>query len=275
MEKPKSIADVGVFATTAVWSIFAYVWLFCCLSVFSYGEVTVLEAWLTLVFFIILLLMAYGMDRLNASRIAEEEEADKAVDEERKILKSKLRGFARDLNDDGNGDKIMIEVVQGVKNLYTEKVSSADKQTIKGLFKEILEVDDVSKVGVADLAECLQPDSMFERFAARKACGAAAGRDFLDIKGTKGQVENNSGKNILNANPHIGFRCLHYSVAESAGVVKLCILKKPEVSEYTFGVRAIPDTAKEGTEFGHFEEIITMKRSDQETFVEVKIIDNH
>lgn len=31
----KAIDDVGVFATTSIWSIFAYVWLFICLSVTS------------------------------------------------------------------------------------------------------------------------------------------------------------------------------------------------------------------------------------------------
>jgi solute carrier family 8 (sodium/calcium exchanger) len=64
-EKGKKIEDVGVFATTAIWSIFAYVWLFLVLAVISPHEVTILEAWLTLIFFFVLLIMAYGMDRLN------------------------------------------------------------------------------------------------------------------------------------------------------------------------------------------------------------------
>ena len=93
----KAIDDIGVFATTAIWSIFAYVWLFLCLAVMTPHEVTILEAWLTLCFFIVLLAMAYGMDRVNDARKTREtqdQEAAEAMDNNNKtLLRAKSRAL--------------------------------------------------------------------------------------------------------------------------------------------------------------------------------------
>jgi len=51
--------------TTAFFSVFAYIWLYICLAISSKGEVTVLEAVLTFSFFLILLILAFGMDKYN------------------------------------------------------------------------------------------------------------------------------------------------------------------------------------------------------------------
>lgn len=61
----KKIDDMGVFITTASFSIFAYVWLFICLAVNSPDEVTVSEAVWTFAFFFLLLFLAFGMDKYN------------------------------------------------------------------------------------------------------------------------------------------------------------------------------------------------------------------
>lgn len=61
----KKIDDMGVFLTTALFSIFAYIWLFLCLAVNSKGFVTVSEAAWTFGFFFILLVLAFGMDKYN------------------------------------------------------------------------------------------------------------------------------------------------------------------------------------------------------------------
>ena len=61
----KKIDDMGVFATTAIFSIFAYVWLYICLAISSEGEVTVAEAVLTFAYFLILLVLAFAADKYN------------------------------------------------------------------------------------------------------------------------------------------------------------------------------------------------------------------
>ena len=51
---------------------------------------------------------------------------------------------------------------------------------------EILDTKDLSKVTVKDLHDALQPNSLLERFAAKKANGVSQNREFLELKGAKG-----------------------------------------------------------------------------------------
>ena len=62
----------------------------------------------------------------------------------------------------------------------------------------------------------------------------------------------------------IGFKCLHYSVTESAGFVEVTVKKKMDNQEFTFGIRTIADTAKEGSEYEPLNKIVEMSRSDKE-----------
>lgn len=75
VDEPKKIADLGVFAVTSVFSLFAYGWLYICL-IFkpSDNQVTRVEAWLTLLFFFILLALAFGADRYNAYKVETEKD---------------------------------------------------------------------------------------------------------------------------------------------------------------------------------------------------------
>jgi len=65
VDEPKKIADMGVFITTALFSLFAYLWLYICLQVTTPGYVTRVEGWLTLGFFFLLLILAFGADKYN------------------------------------------------------------------------------------------------------------------------------------------------------------------------------------------------------------------
>lgn len=64
-EDVKKIDDMGVFGTTAVFSVFAYVWLYYCLSIETPGIVTTKEAYWTFGFFFILLVLAFSADKVN------------------------------------------------------------------------------------------------------------------------------------------------------------------------------------------------------------------
>lgn len=59
----RAIKEMGVFAITASFSIFAYIWLFIVLTVTSPDEIELWEALMTLVFFPLLVLMAYMQDK--------------------------------------------------------------------------------------------------------------------------------------------------------------------------------------------------------------------
>jgi hypothetical protein len=62
----------------------------------------------------------------------------------------------------------------------------------------------------------------------------------------------------------IGFKCLHYSVTESAGNVEVTVIKKQVGQEFTFGIRTVNDTAKEGSEFEALNKIVEMTKNDTE-----------
>lgn len=73
----KKINDWRVFMWTAVASTWAYVWFFLCLTVMTPDYVTLTEAILTFVQFILLVLIAYGLDKLTASKEAKAESSAK------------------------------------------------------------------------------------------------------------------------------------------------------------------------------------------------------
>ncbi|KAJ8029397.1 Sodium/calcium exchanger 2 [Holothuria leucospilota] len=58
----KRIKEFGVFMLTSIWSIFAYIWVFIVVLVNTRGEVDIVEAWVTLGFFPLLVLSAYCQD---------------------------------------------------------------------------------------------------------------------------------------------------------------------------------------------------------------------
>ena len=67
---------------------------------------------------------------------------------------------------------------------------------------------------------------------------------------------------------------MHYSVTESAGTVKVVILRKMKEQEFTFGVRTREDTAKVGRDFDGIDNVITFRGAEEERTIEIKIHDD-
>lgn len=88
-----------------------------------------------------------------------------------------------------------------------------------------MEQNDVSQVSVKVLHEALQPVALLERFAARKAHGLSQNHPFLEIKGTKGQIQGDD-VSAKTYNDNIAFKCLHYSVTEASQHVEVTVVKK-------------------------------------------------
>lgn len=91
----KKIDDMGVFLTTSVFSLFAYVWLYICLAVVSEGEVTISEAVLTFAYFFILLGLAFAADKYNQAKKAKINVENTERDNHKKVKKSRLRQIAK------------------------------------------------------------------------------------------------------------------------------------------------------------------------------------
>ena len=64
-DEPKKVKDTGVFAVTSIASLFAYIWMYLVLGIMTPNEVTMVEGWLTFVYFGVLILLAFGADKIN------------------------------------------------------------------------------------------------------------------------------------------------------------------------------------------------------------------
>jgi solute carrier family 8 (sodium/calcium exchanger) len=89
----KKIDDLGVFFTTATFSIFAYVWLFLCLQVYTEGEVTITEASWTFAFFFILIIIAVSADKYR--QVVKKKESSQR-ETEKNGCKTFLRAMAKE-----------------------------------------------------------------------------------------------------------------------------------------------------------------------------------
>jgi solute carrier family 8 (sodium/calcium exchanger) len=66
VDEVKKIDDVGVFVVTSIASLFAYIWMFIVLKVWTPDHVTITEALLTLFYFFLLIGCSYAADRVRA-----------------------------------------------------------------------------------------------------------------------------------------------------------------------------------------------------------------
>jgi len=107
----KKIYDMGVFCVTAFSSVFAYIWMW---IVLSDQSVSPFEAWLTFIFFFILIGTAFGMDKYKAMQVAAEKIAngDKKGDDDAPLIAYSAIEIYREL----------IDEKQGVKEINEEQI---------------------------------------------------------------------------------------------------------------------------------------------------------
>jgi solute carrier family 8 (sodium/calcium exchanger) len=100
-------------------------------------------------------------------------------------------------------------------------------------------------------------------------------RNIVVTKGMKLQQEeemaDSQKQNELNS--QIGFKCLHYSVTESAGVVKIIILKKSD-GAMSLKVRTVDGSAQAGEDYFPIDREITFTKNQREATVDVEIKDD-
>lgn len=74
------------------------------------------------------------------------------------------------------------------------------------------------------MLKVLEPDALLEKFAYKKANKVGKTADTFEMKGMKGQIEEDTPTGFSkNNNDMVGFKCLHYSVLESSGEVELTV----------------------------------------------------
>jgi|TARA_B110000305_G_scaffold233473_1_gene289938 hypothetical protein len=93
------------------------------------------------------------------------------------MKKSRLRSLARQ-----KGDAAILAAAQGSKR---ENMTDEEAAEVRSLYMEVLELPNLSKVTLDEFMDVLRADTLFERFAARKANQVGATKEFMEIKGAK------------------------------------------------------------------------------------------
>lgn len=248
----KKIYDMGVFSITAVSSIFAYLWLWYCLLD---QQVSMAEAWWTLGFFFILVLMSFGADRYKASQVKEEVEDDKPV------IEFSAMDIYRTLINEKNG-----------------QVNPEDKQKsekMKKFLKDTLKTDQIEQIQLEELKKVVEGDKMLSRIQYRRQVGnMMAGKRPVVGKGEVMKLEHAHAEHIDEKlkNAEYGFKCLHYSVSEASGSIKIAVVKK-KPGPGRVRVATIDAEAKAGEDFKAVDEVLNFK-SDGTQFISVEIFDD-
>lgn len=122
VKEVKKVDDMGVFVTTGIFSIFAYIWLYICLAVNSKDEVDILEAVLTFGFFFLLLILAFLADKVNQRKKAKVDNELTEKENIKKMKKAKLRSISK-----MKGEAAILAAAQGQQR---DKISNDEMKLI-------------------------------------------------------------------------------------------------------------------------------------------------
>lgn len=132
----------------------------------------------------------------------------------------------------------------------------------------------VAEVTVDRLKEKLDGPSLIERINYRKAVAINYKKEAI-AKGAILRRENKSADILQDhqKNPKYGFSCLHYSVSEAAGALRIKILNKTKAAGKVY-VRTKDGDATAEDDYIPIDEVVNFKSGQTEAEVVVKIIDD-
>jgi hypothetical protein len=118
----------------------------------------------------------------------------------------------------------------------------------------------------------MEPSKLLEKFAYRRRDKRNAA-EFARIKNEKGQLEDEIGV-IEDENPEFGFKCLHYSVTESAGQVEITVKRKRLDAGDCVGVRTQDLTAKSPKDYTGINMTLQFKPREDTAKLQIPIVDD-
>jgi hypothetical protein len=146
-------------------------------------------------------------------------------------------------------------------------MSEDTKKEIKKLYCDLFKVSESKAIPIQELFQALQPEKCVE--SKNKYRRKAADGTIIRPQGPKQTEHANEDdrKHVKVENDHIGFKCLHYSVTESAGHVEITIIKKMMNHELNVGVRTIDDTAVAPKDYKAFNQEIKFGKRENEKII--------
>lgn len=269
-------------------------------------RITIPEAVLTLSFFFVLIIVAYIADKIKERSIKNKqgkESASQGGKPDEAGLKFNIEDFYHILkavraeesiqkkgkqnkNSTGNLEEAKSdnEAIQKLDKSEDEKEPEDNNKlkTMRGqleaYLKETFKVDDIGQLNPEDVKDALQPRSVIDRVKYKRiVANQLSGRKpFIVVKGMKKQVENQLAESLKKTelNPHVGFKCLHYSVTEGAGQLKVLIYKKTNYA-LEIGIRTRDGTATAPDDYHSIDQVLVFGQTEHEKEVSIDIVDDN
>mmetsp|Transcript_1113 Transcript_1113/g.2447 ORF Transcript_1113/g.2447 Transcript_1113/m.2447 type:complete len:823 (+) Transcript_1113:286-2754(+) len=243
----RKIKDMGVFACTCFFSIFAYVWLIIILALPpSKDVVTVYEGVLTFVFFWVLVLLAFLFDT------------------------GKIPGFAKEpqghqVQRDSTHQELF-EMEQEVRQKYGANVNLTPEQVAVLIDYEYY--SPCSRAMLRVQATRGMSGGKKVGLESRYEKGAKMAKELLASIGVAQVQVEEGGK------PQVSFRSLNYTVLESVGTVEIKVQLMGKLDEDVEVKYATRDgTATKGSDYVHKEGVLKFGPQQKEATIPIKIID--
>lgn len=294
----KPIDDMGVFITTAIFCIFAYIWLFIVLKIWSPNYVSIPEAALTLLYFVILVILAFAADKYNAAkkRKLEKEKGiqptDKrkftvnqadffhivGVQEKKEKSQSKANAYnsekdpllAKQNNFPSNkGENIDMGNTDDLEsNIKITKAPEDDQ--VKRMLNEVKRDKD-GNIDVRDLASRVKKQPVQERVHYNRGIGG-----YLRGRNTIYNNIQNAGvkpQKTEKFNDDIGFNTLRYAVKEDKGPLLVKVLNKQK-KEMKVGFRTVDGSATNGLDYHGVFKVLEFAAGQEFISVEIELVND-
>ncbi|CAG9863851.1 unnamed protein product [Phyllotreta striolata] len=266
----RRIKHLGVFFVTATWSVFAYVWLYAILCVFSPGVVEIWEGLLTFCYFPLTVLTAYAADRKIYKFVS-------------KAYRTNRRGVIVQAE---SGDDLEL----GDSELLAEDDVHQDirQEYIKTL-KELRQRNPHADLGVLEkmtheaLLNAGPKSRAFYRIqATRKLTGGgdplrkAAERARSDLSEVKSEIRKETGEDEFDQETcRAFFEPARYAVLESCGRFEVRVVRTGNVDAVLeVGYATEDGTAQAGSDYVSAEGRIVFAPGEKEKRIRLEVIDD-
>ncbi|XP_066142610.1 sodium/calcium exchanger Calx isoform X2 [Euwallacea fornicatus] len=266
----RKIKHLGVFFVTASWSIFAYVWLYMILSVFSPGVVQIWEGLVTFLFFPCTVITAYAADRNIHKYIKKEYRMNK-----RGVI---VQAEGADNLELGHSELLVLDDVhEDIKQEYITTLKELRHQNPH------TDIDVLEKMAHEMLLNKGPKSRAFYRIqATRKLMGSGdlmrriSERAQSDLSEVKAELQRESGLNeFTQSGSRVCFDPSKYTVLESCGqfevrVVRSGNLDAPLSVDYT----TEDGTAQAGSDYVKAKGSLQFNPGEQEKSITLEVIDD-
>jgi hypothetical protein len=147
---------------------------------------------------------------------------------------------------------------------------------MKAFLKDTMKTDQIEKVDLDELKKKVEGEGMLSRMKYRRQVqNAFTGKRPAIAKGEIMKQEHEHADFIDDKfkNDDYGFNCLHYSVSEASGSLKVMILNK-RGTPGSVRVCTQDAEAKAGEDYEKLDKIVTFAQGEKQQFVEVLIKDD-